>query len=80
MGPKANKGMIAAQLSHKQRNDAQVREQTPFFAAQLTHLDHAPWFTSASDKMALEAYSKLLPRAVGPRRVISFTVPAVSIN
>lgn len=62
--------MNAAEQSCNQHYDAQVREQTLFRAGQLNFDDHPPFYSSFTDKMALEAYSKLLPRALGPYRVI----------
>lgn len=62
--------MKAAHQRYKQHQDAQVREQTPFRTGQLVYLDRPSLLTSAVDKMAIEAYPKLVPRALAPYDVV----------
>lgn len=76
----ANKRSKATQQRCKRHHDAKVGEETSFGTSQLVYVDRPPLQTSAADKMAVEAYFKLLSLAVGPYHVTYTTPQTVKIE
>lgn len=72
--------MTAAQQRYKKHHHANLQEQTPFHFGHLVYVDFQPFSTSAPDKRAVEAFSKLLPRALGPYHFISTKSNTVTIE
>lgn len=69
----ASKPAKHAQQQYKRQRDAQVPEGTRFLVGQLIYIDHPPLSTATADKIAVEAYLKLLPRTFAPYSVSSTT-------
>lgn len=76
----ADKQMKAAQRRYKRHHDAQVQEEAQFHVGPLVYVNYPALLTSTRDKMAAEAYTELLPRAVGPYFVISTTSYIISLD
>lgn len=76
----ADKRTKWAQQRYNRHHSAQVQEKTGFHVSKLVYIDCAPLSTSAADKMAAEAYFKLLPCALGPYRVTSTISHSTNID
>lgn len=71
--------MKAAHQCYKRHHDTQMGEEMPFHADQLGFVDPPPLSTPTADRMAVETYSKLLPRALGLYLFLSTTEQTVPI-
>lgn len=65
MGHNADKRSVIAPKVFKQHYDALIREETCFHISELVYENCSLLSTSAADKMAVEAYSRLLSCALG---------------
>lgn len=68
---RTNRRMNATQRCYKRNYNTTVRQQPQSHADQLVYVERPNLSAPSSDKMAAESYSKLLPRALGPYRVIN---------